>query len=270
MFDLKKEQKVIRKLKEFTQHEHIKLTDRGNSAIFSALYIAKKINPKPLILIPDQGGWVSFKTYPKILNFQIKTIPTDYGIINLDELSLAAKQASALLITSFAGYFAEQPLKEASEICKKNNCLLIEDASGSIGDPILCNGNHSDIIVASFDKYKPINLGYGGLISLNNEKWFKQGKKALSLTKPYPKIYKELLPLLKRRHLNQALDKAEKVKQELKDFEIIHKNKRGINVMVKYNNEIINYCQKKKYKYLLCPKYIRVNANAISIELKNV
>lgn len=270
MFDFNKEQKVIRKLKEFTQHQHINLTNRGNSAIFAAIYIAKKVNPKPLILIPDQGGWISFKTYPKLLNFEVKAVPTDYGIINLDELSLQAKNASALLITSFAGYFAEQPLKEISEVCKKNSCLLIEDATGSIGDSVLCNGNYSDIIVGSFDKYKPVDLGYGGFISLNNESWFDQGKTAMSLTKAHSRIYKELLPLLNRRNLNNALERAEKVKEELKDFDIIHRNKRGINVVAKYNNDVIKYCEKKKYKYLLCPKYIRVNTNAISIELKNV
>src|SRR3989344_6022066 len=149
MFDFNKEQKVIRKLKEFTQHQSVRLTNRGNSAIFAAICIAKKVNQKPLILIPDQGGWISFKTYPKLLNFEVKTVPTDFGIINLDELSLQAKNASALLITSFAGYFAEQPLKEISEVCKKNSCLLIEDATGSIGDSVLCNGNYSDIIVGS-------------------------------------------------------------------------------------------------------------------------
>ena len=160
MFDFNKEQKTVRKLKDFTKHNHIILTDRGNSAIFTALYIAKKVNERPVVLIPDQGGWASFKTYPKILGFEVKTIPTDFGIINLDELSLLTKHASATLVTSFAGYFAEQPIKEISEICKSNGCLLIEDASGAIGDSVLCNGEHSDIIVGSFDKYKPVSLGY--------------------------------------------------------------------------------------------------------------
>jgi len=270
MFELKKEQQAIRKLKDFTKHNHVILTDRGNSAIFIALYIAKKVRDRPVILIPDQGGWISFKTYPKMLGFEIKTVPTEYGIINLDELSLLSKHASALLITSFAGYFAEQPIKEIANICKSNDCLLIEDASGSIGDSILCNGEHSDIIVGSFDKFKPINLGYGGFISFNDARWYKEAQPAFSMTKPHPRIYKDLLPLLKRRNLNDMLEKAEKVKEELKEYDIIHKNRRGVNVVVKFNNDIINYCQRKKYKYLLCPKYIRVNANAISIELKNV
>ena len=101
MFDFNKEQKVIRKLKEFTQHQSVKLTNRGNSAIFAAMCIAKKINPKPLILIPDQGGWISFKTYPKLLNFEIKTIPTDFGILNLDEPSLQAKKACGCFLTKY-------------------------------------------------------------------------------------------------------------------------------------------------------------------------
>ncbi|MBI4141867.1 hypothetical protein HY484_03010, partial [Candidatus Woesearchaeota archaeon] len=42
---------------------------------------------------------------------------------------------------------------------------------------------------------------------------------------------------------------------------------------VKFNNEqekqqLIDYCNKNKYEYTLCPRYIRVMDNAISIEVK--
>ena len=63
------QEKVISKIKQITKHKYAKIVNCGNSAIFAALYVAKKINPKPFVLIPDQGGWISYKTYPLILGF---------------------------------------------------------------------------------------------------------------------------------------------------------------------------------------------------------
>ena len=71
------QEKILDKLKEFTNHDHIRLTDRGNSAIFIAMAMAKKVNPKPFLIIPDQGGWISFRTYPRMLSFDTKEIQTD-------------------------------------------------------------------------------------------------------------------------------------------------------------------------------------------------
>lgn len=257
-------------LKKLTRHDCIKLTDRCNSAIFTAMYIAKKMNPRPYLLIPDQGGWISFKTYPKILNMEIKEIKTDRGLINFDDLMKNVEYGSALIMTSFAGYFAEQHLKKISKICRKANCLLIEDASGAIGYKSLCNGKHSDIIVGSFSKWKPINLGYGGFISVKHNEFFENAKEPLSMTMPHPNICDELLPLLNNRRLDRLLKQATRVKKELKDFEIFHRKKNGLNVVTEYNEEIIRYCQEKGYPYILCPTYIRVNEKAISIELKRL
>ena len=183
-----------------------------------------------------------------------------------------ASEASAIIFTSFAGYFAEQPLKKISKICKKNGCLVIEDASGAIGDKKLCNGKYSDIIVGSFGDWKPINLGYGGFISAKDKEYFEYAKEAFSMIKVHKNFYKEILPLLKRKRLINMIKFAEFVKKELSNFgfEIIHKNKRGINVVTKFDPDVIMYCRKKNYPYMLCPNYIRVNAKAISIELKKV
>lgn len=264
------QEEVLKKLREFTRHNNVRLTDRGNSAIFVAMSMAKRVNPKPFFLIPDQGGWISFRTYPRILGFDIKEIMTNKGILNLKTLKEGTKNACALIMTSFAGYFAEQPLEEISNICKKNGCLLIEDASGAIGDETLCNGNLSDIIVGSFGKWKPVNLGYGGFISVKQKEYFEQAKEPFSLIKVHNNIYQELLPLLNAERLNKLLRLQEKVKNELKDVEIFHRDKRGLNVVTEYSPQVIKYCQKKDYPYLLCPTYARLNEKAISIELKRL
>jgi len=179
-----------------------------------------------------------------------------------------------LIYENPAGYYAEQPLKAIYSICKKNGCLVILDASGSIGSD-LCNGNYADIIVVSFGRWKPINLEYGGLISFNNENFLI--KDILRDLEFDESKYSELL--LKLRNMGNrysnflAINK--KIKFDLKNLNIIHANKKGINVVIKFDNEkekneIISYCEKNKYQFLICPSYIRVNENAISIEVKRL
>ncbi|MBU4501759.1 MAG: DegT/DnrJ/EryC1/StrS family aminotransferase [Nanoarchaeota archaeon] len=266
------QEEVLKKLSKFTKHKHVRITDRGNSAIFVAMAMVKKLNPKPFILIPDQGGWISFRTYPRLLDFDIKEIRTDKGILNLKTLKEGTKNASALIMTSFAGYFADQPLKKIAKICKKNDCLLIEDASGAIGDKSLCDGKRSDIIVGSFGRWKPVNLGYGGFISVRERNFFDQAKEAFSMIKVHNNIYDELYPLLNTKRLKALFDLQKKVKEELKskNIKIFHEAKRGLNVVTEYSSEVLKYCAEKKYQYVLCPTYIRLNEKAVSIELKRL
>jgi len=259
---------VINKLKNFTKHNSVQLTSRGNSAIFIAFGIVKKLFPDSTVLIPDQGGWISFKTYPPLLGIKTVDVKTNDGIIDLEDLKDKTKTASAFIFTSFAGYFVEQPLKEISKICHGNNCLVIEDASGAITDDELCNGNYSDIIVGSFGSDKPINVGYGGFISLKNGSYFEKVRDILSLFKVHTSFYSSMLSKLEPRRLKYMLDFAEETKKELHAFDIFYKEKRGINVLTENNPMVIKYCQEKGYDYIICPNYTRLNKPAISIELK--
>ena len=69
----------------------------------------------------------------------------------------------------------------------------------------------------------------------------------------------------------------EEVKKECSglDFNVLHKKLRGLNVIIKPMKEsdkedIIDYCQKKGFEYTECPRYIRIEEDAISIELKRI
>lgn len=275
--------RCIELLKKYTHHNHVKLVHRGNAAIMAALYMIRKVQDKRVIvLIPDQGGWISFKTYPNMLGLQIIEVKTDRGLIDLDDLESKSRNAAAFIFTSFAGYFAEQPLEKISHICRKNGCIVIEDASGAVGDDKLCNGLLSDIIVASFGRWKPVNNGYGGFISANKEEFFRKANDVLSSTNfndDCSKLFKKL------QHVNEKIDflvtQANRVKRDLEgirteemmDFEIPHKEKRGLNVVVLPKNEgekkrLIKYCNEKQFEFVECPKYIRIEEPGISIELK--
>ncbi|MFQ5474233.1 MAG: DegT/DnrJ/EryC1/StrS family aminotransferase [Candidatus Nanoarchaeia archaeon] len=272
------QEEVYGVLKGYTRHENVRLVARGNAAILSALYIVKKVNPKPFILVPDQGGWISFKTYPSMFGFQVKTVKTNRGLIDLIDLEKKADGGAALLMTSFAGYFAEQPLKYAASICHKHNCLLIEDATGAIGDEELCNGEHSDIIVGSFGKWKPVDNAYGGFISVKDPEYFRKGKEVLSATNFFPEFdkLKDKLKCVKQK-LELMLKLQKEVKKELEQLgvKVLHANLRGLNVVVKpmkpeQKEEIIKYCDDNLFNYVECPRYIRVDEDAISIELKRL
>ncbi len=289
-------EKVIKLLRIYTKHNHVKLAQRGNKAIAAALKCAKLINKKKYVLVPDQGGWLTFLNYPKKAGFEVKTIKTNYGIIDLDDLKNKADGASAILYTNPAGYFAEQPINEIYRICK-NKCIVILDVSGSIGCK-LCNGDYADIIVASFGKWKPVNLLYGGFISFKNKNDYVQSKKILTelnfdKTKS-DSLYKKLKNIKKRYDL--FYETAKKIKKDLNNCKIIHKNKKGINVVAAFSNEkekkdLIDYCERNKYEFTLCPgyhknlqskslghkkhpksvfSYIRVNKDALSIEVKRL
>ncbi len=271
-------QKVLDILKAYTKHKNVKLVHRGNAAIFCALYIVKKINPKPFILIPDQGGWISFETYPQMLGFDIKRVNTNRGLIDLIDLEKKAESGAALLVTSFAGYFAEQPMNYISKICKRAGCILIEDASGAVGDDILCDGYYSDMIVGSFGRWKPINAEYGGFISAAKKEYFEEAKNIFSMTNHYPK-FEVLLDRLgvAPQRINSFVKHADKVKKDLArqfpELKIIHQDLRGLNVVVRYRSEeekeqIERYCDENGYDYIECPQYTRLDEDAISIELK--
>ena len=269
------ENKIINALKEYTQHNNIFLCERGNKAILTALRIVKEKYPNGRILIPDQGGWITHFQYAEKLKFEIVKLKTNYGVIDLDILNENIKDASEIIYSNPAGYYAEQPIKEIHRICKESNVMVILDISGCIGSDFY-HGNFADIIVCSLGRWKPINLGYGGFISADND-LFKNSKNYLENLEfkkdYYESLYKKLINLKRRYEFFENMNR--KIKSDLKLFNIIHKNKNGINVIVKFNNEegknkIINYCEKNKYEFVECPKMIRVNSDAISIEVKRL
>ena len=54
---------------------------------------------------------------------------------------------------------------------------------------------------------------------------------------------------------------------------MLHRKKKGINVVVKYYSEnererLIKYCNNENLDYTICPRVIRVNERAVCIEVK--
>ena len=259
-----------RQLAAVLDHRHAALVPRGNAAIFFSLFIAKKMGKKR-VLIPDQGGWLTFKTYPSMLGMKLDVLKTDDGLI--DPQSIPLFSDAVLLFTQPAGYFAAQDMAGIYQHCK-GKVLVIADVSGSIGSD-LCHGDHADILVGSFGMWKPIDIGYGGFISVKEKEIMDHGKEILTISKVHQTLERDIEARLKAcpRRYHELFAKTERTKMDLAGYDIIHRGKKGMNVVVAYETEkdkkeIVAYCVKEKLGYTLCPRYIRVMRSAISIEVK--
>ncbi|MEA2035973.1 MAG: DegT/DnrJ/EryC1/StrS family aminotransferase, partial [Nanoarchaeota archaeon] len=211
---------VIELLKKYTGHRYIRLTSRGNTAIFAALYCVRGVKGIRKVLIPDQGGWLTYLKYPKMLGMPVEVLKTDNALIDLKELEEQSKGCCAFLYAQPGGYFVNQDIKKIYEICKKNKCLVIMDVTGSIGTT-QCSGKYCDFMVCSFGSYKPVNLGYGGFVSTNNKSYFDKPKEIFNTDKfdigKLSLLSLKLESLKKRYQLFEENNK--KVKQDLNDFD---------------------------------------------------
>lgn len=281
------------KLADIVNHKYVKLVNSGNSAIFSAMN-----SIDGAILIPDQGAWNGFKQIANFLNKDLITVKTNQGLIDLDYLNESIissskdnmidlddeNKKSALFLTSFAAYTAEQDIKEISDFIHKNNMVLVEDASGAIGDceNKLANGNYSDIIIGSTGSPKIVNVEDGGFITTNDNSLFDKSKLLLKTNTASNitacGIYNELD--FAQENLKKTIDSCLYLKEKIKnetDFEVFHKDKRGINLIIKTDDpKSLSY--KLRQEFVLdshgmitkCPNYNRLKEKAVALEIKNL
>ncbi|MBI2545808.1 hypothetical protein HYV81_01370 [Candidatus Woesearchaeota archaeon] len=277
-------EEILELIRKYTGHDNIFLTARGNAAIWVALKTVSLLKQGP-ILVQDQGGWKTFLEYPERLGLRTVQVKTGYGVIDLHDLEEKAKRAAALIYANPSGYCAGQPFHEIYEICKRNGCFVIMDISGCISDEYMYTADAADFFVCSFGKWKVANAGYGGFISARSKGFVGRLKEVIDAARlENPAIYsfdaqqqeKVIAALQKAPERLAALYKeVGKVKYELDGFDIIHKDKMGIVVIVKYEDDtvkqqLIDYCKRNGYEYSECPRYIRVNENAISVEIKRL
>lgn len=262
---------IRNKLKRLFHKDNVLLVESGNKALYYSLQAMSKAGVKTVI-VQDQGGWMTYAQFTKKLHLELEEMRTDYGLIDFESLMGKAKKKKVLLYTSMAGYFAMQDAESIYGVCKEKECFVINDASGSVGKDEACFG---DIIVCSFGEGKPINNGKGGCICFNDDiKEMFEGTEVPLLElddASREQLYQRILGLHERLMKLELIHKE--IIHDLGDMEIIHREKEGINVVIKYDTEealknIAAYCKKKGYSYELCPRPIRVKERAVSIEVK--
>jgi 7-keto-8-aminopelargonate synthetase-like enzyme len=266
-------------IKKFTKHEQVKIVNSGSSAILSVMSTLKDS-----VMIPDQGGWVGFKKIAEFCGLKINYLPTEFGLVQVDVLEDFIEQFNpeSLFITSFAGYMAEQPLKDIYKVCDDMGVIMVEDASGGIGDAtgLLGNGEHAHVILASTGSPKTVNVGNGGFISTNNTKILESAKNILSGLKADPVTCAGIAAEIENAPhiISKTIETCRYLKSQLNDFrEVLHIDKQGLNVGVPDKSP-------KKLGYLLrrglnvnggsiitvCPNYNRIKSSAVCIEIKNL
>jgi hypothetical protein len=263
-------QEIINKLKELTKHNHIEIVLRGDKAIWSALHLVKK-----KLLIPEEGGWLSYEKYPKKLGIDSEKVKCNNAIIDLEDLKQKVKDADVFLYQNPGGYHAEQDIKQIYQICKKNDCLVVLDISGAIGTE-LCDGDYADLTLSSFGRWKLVEAGFGGFISCKEESVFNQIKDTFKILDGEEKLktINEKINDLPNR-IKFLTERRNKVIKDLKDYNIINKDHLGFVVIIGFTTDdvkekIINYCNTNNLEFTECPRYIRINKKAISIEIKRL
>ncbi|ENN96663.1 hypothetical protein J422_01186 [Methanocaldococcus villosus KIN24-T80] len=258
---------VIRIINHLLNNEYdIIFLPSGSSGVFLSMFLADKF------YIPDMGGWEGFLKYPKVLNKSFEILKTNFGIIDLDILSKI--KGGALLVTSLAGYLAEQPLKEIRKICNENEILFIEDISGKIGGDC----GYGDVIICSTGSPKILNCGYGGFLGIA-----KNSNLDLEKIKEIAKTYKTInyFGLLK-----EELIDAEKVYKTYikanykikKEIDCYFKEHEGLSIFIECDNpkekakEINSKIMLDNFKSLttICPNYNRLLKKGIVFETKKI
>lgn len=258
-----------------TRHKYSKVVNSGNSAILAVMS-----SFKDKIMVPDQGGWSGFIKIAQILGLEIIYLPTDWGLINKDTIHdiIREKEPEALFLTSFAGYTAEQPLKEIYEVCDEAGVVLVEDASGAVGDEEgkLANGNHSHVIIASTGSPKIVNVGNGGFISTNRRE-FIEDNYTLKALQADPITCAGISVEINnaKKILSKTISSCDYLKNKLDN--VFHPDKRGINVIIKVKepNKLAKFLRSELMVHgggiiSKCPRYDRVLDNAVALEIKNL
>jgi len=263
---------VIRTLREITHCKFMEVTTRGNTAIEGAVGVVGK-NKK--VLIPQEGGWLTYRTIPKKLGLDVVEVKCKEAVLDLIDLEEKLKLGGceALLYQNPAGYYAEQPMKKIFSLCQKYKCLVILDVSGSIGTE-MCNKRFADILVGSFGMWKLVEAKGGGFIASDNINWWNKMKLELLDDEEQMKVISEQLKILDKR-IKWLSTQREKIVKDLQGMEIVHAKDNGFVVVIRYNtnvekDRIIDYCAIHNWEYTECPRYIRLNKKAISIEIKRV
>lgn len=267
-------QEIVSSIQKLTNHKFVEVVLRGNSAIDSALSLIPK---NKIILIPEEGGWIHYQKAPNKLCLGCVEVKCQDAKIDLKDLEdkLKRNPCGAFLYQNPGGYFAEQPIKEIYDLCRKYNCLVILDVSGAIGTK-LCDGRYADILIGSFGEWKLVEAKGGGFISCQKKELFDQLKlEKLDDPKQLAVIFEKLQELSGR--IDFLLKKRERIISELQKqkFEIVHPNDLGFVIVIKFSGEkekrdLVEFCQIRNLPYTLCPRYIRLNKSAVCIEVKQM
>lgn len=267
--------RCTRSIGEVVGQKFVKLVSTGNCAILS---VVSAIGGK--VMIPDQGGWRGFKDYPDLMGRDVCTLRTDLGVVSPETLDseLRKQKPRVLFLTSFAGYLAEQRIKEIAKICRENSVYLVEDASGAIGDGILARGD-ADITICSTGAPKIVNVFSGGFVSTNRREILDTSLGVTSACRISPVTCAGIIEELKNAPgvVETLVRYSALLKEKLGD--VVHRDHRSICVgfetddpkkFVKRARENGLVTDLNQGLLTACPRYERFLKKGVVVELKKL
>jgi dTDP-4-amino-4,6-dideoxygalactose transaminase len=166
----------IKNLEKLLDKKYCFLTARGCTSLFLLLKTLKLKNKK--IIIPAN---ICHDVFMTIVISGNKPLPIDisnnYSLSYLDIKNNYDKNVGAILYPYMYGNVGNKiNIKKTIDFARKKNVYFIEDLALSIGALYKKNtyvGSLSDYSICSFGVGKIIDLGYGGSINFNSEKFLK-------------------------------------------------------------------------------------------------
>jgi len=170
------QKKLASELLNFFNAKQVLLFASGRSALYHLL----KALPQKKVFIP---AYTCAVVKEAVLLAGKQCIELDIGLETFSfgpkELAKKIKKNSIVLATHQFGIPCE--IEKIAELCKKNNCILIEDNAAALGTKIngKLTGTFGQASILSFDYTKTLACARGGAVIFNDTELFKKTRETI-------------------------------------------------------------------------------------------
>ncbi|MCR8744769.1 UDP-4-amino-4,6-dideoxy-N-acetyl-beta-L-altrosamine transaminase [Romboutsia lituseburensis] len=163
------------KISEYVNSKYAVAFSSGTAALHAACYAAgikegDEVITSPITFAASANCILYCNAIPVFADINSET----YNIDPEDIEKKITCNTKAIIPVDFTGQSVE--LDAIKEIARKNKLIVIEDAAHAIGTKYKgkCIGSISDMTVFSFHPVKTITTGEGGMVTTNNEEFYKK------------------------------------------------------------------------------------------------
>ncbi|WP_270940078.1 UDP-4-amino-4,6-dideoxy-N-acetyl-beta-L-altrosamine transaminase [Romboutsia lituseburensis] len=163
------------KISKYVNSKYAVSFSSGTAALHAACYAAgiksgDEVITSPITFAASANCILYCNAIPVFADINPKT----YNIDPEDIEKKITRNTKAIIPVHFTGQSVD--LDAIKEIARKNKLIVIEDAAHAIGTKYKgkCIGSISDMTVFSFHPVKTITTGEGGMVTTNNEEFYKK------------------------------------------------------------------------------------------------
>lgn len=163
------------KISKYVNSKYAVSFSSGTAALHAACYAAgirsgDEVITSPITFAASVNCILYCNATPVFADINSETYNIDPGDIE----KKITRNTKAIIPVDFTGQSVD--LDAIKEIARKNKLIVIEDAAHAIGTKYKgkCIGSISDMTVFSFHPVKTITTGEGGMVTTNNEEFYKK------------------------------------------------------------------------------------------------